>query len=113
MKKLIHTTYHGEIGVNVSNGAWQDANSFSLDILEKFVDNPVLLDATFELPSNAIHVFSPRSYYVEADVPVKEWQVFRKGVWFDTVYFDADMSSDEVRYELVTHDSYPADIVLL
>ena len=41
---------------------------------------------------------------------MKGWDVYRRGRWVDTVFFDADCTEDYVRRSLIDHDGYPSDI---
>lgn len=40
------------------------------------------------------------------------FEVYRRGRWVTTVYFDADMSADEVYRSLVEHDGYSPAITV-
>ena len=50
--------------------------------------------------------------------PMTGWRVYRtnrRGTWtkIDTVYFQSDMSSDDVKSSLIDHDGFAEDIIVL
>ena len=41
---------------------------------------------------------------------MKSWDVYLRGRQINTVYFDADMSKDQVLRALINHDCFPVGI---
>jgi hypothetical protein len=40
------------------------------------------------------------------------WNVYLRGRKIDTVFYDADITADDVRRSLINHDSYDARIIV-
>ncbi len=113
MKKE-HCVYNGEFLIDTSNPHFTENNNFTLDILEKiFGPGEGLFEEDEEDDYDAMALVSRHACLTDSDGPCNEWKVFHNGRWVDTVFFDQTMSADEARYELVTVDQYPSDILLL
>lgn len=56
----------------------------------------------------------PKQWQVNgANMKIKAWNIYLRGKWIDTVFYDEDCDYDYVLRSLINHDGYSPSILII